>query len=76
MQNFSITWGKSWSVWLRSIIQYVWQTCGLFSGKGESTILYEDNSELFNWKSDIEIQMTYSCENLTNLFTKSLPKRT
>jgi len=33
-------------VWLRSIIQHVRQTCGLYLGKIESTTIYEDNSVL------------------------------
>jgi len=31
-------------VWLRSIIQHVWQTCGLSLRKMNSTTIYEDNS--------------------------------
>jgi len=35
-------------VLLRSIIQHVRQTCGLFSEKMESTTIDKDNSALFN----------------------------
>ena len=62
-------------VWLRSIIQHVWQTCGLSSAKMESTIIYEDNSLLFNWKDDTNIQKIRSCENLTNLYIMPFLRR-
>jgi len=52
------------------------QTCGLSLRRMESTTIYEDNSALFNWKDDIEIQKIRSCENVADLFTKSLPRRT
>ena len=52
------------------------QTCGLSLRRMESTIIYEDNSALFNWKDDVEIQKIRSYKNLADLFTKSLPKRT
>jgi len=53
MQNFSITRGSREYVWLMFIIQHVRQTCGLSSRKIESTTIYEDNSALFNRKSDM-----------------------
>ena len=49
------------------------QTCGLSLRRMKSTIIYEDNSTLFNWKDDVEIQKIRLCENLLDLFTKSLP---
>ena len=54
----------------------MWQTCGLSLRRIESTTIYEDNNALFNWKDDVEIQKIRSCENLIDLFTKSLPMRT
>ena len=44
--------------------------------KMESTTIYEENSVLFNWKDDIDIQKIHSCENLTGLFINSLLGRT
>ena len=44
--------------------------------KMESTTIYKDNSVLFNWKDDINIQKIHSCENLVGLFIKSFPRRT
>ena len=31
-------------VWLRSVIQYIRESCGLSSIKNEPTVLYEDNA--------------------------------
>ena len=43
----------------------------------ESTTIYEDNSVLFNWKDDIDIQKKIrSSENMTSLFVKFLPRKT
>jgi len=47
----------------------------ILSGKMKLTTICEDNSALFIQKGDIKIQKICSCENLTNLFTKSLPSR-
>jgi len=44
--------------------------------KDGTITIYEDNSVLLKWKDDIDIQKIYSCENLTGLFIKSLPRRT
>jgi len=44
--------------------------------KLESTTIYEDNSVLFKWKDDIDIQKIHLCESLADLFLKSLPRRT
>jgi len=52
------------------------QTCGLSLRRMELTTIHEDNSGLFNWKDDVEIQTIRSCENLADLFTKSLLRRT
>ena len=30
-------------IWLRSMIQHIWESCGLSSIKGDLTILFEDN---------------------------------
>ena len=30
-------------IWLRSIIQHIWETCGFSSIKNNPTIIYEDN---------------------------------
>jgi len=50
-------------VLLRFIIQHVQQTCGLSSRRMYSTIIYEDNSSLFNGNDDIDIQKICSCKN-------------
>ena len=67
--------GKLWMC-LRSIISTCVRNLWLSPTKMESTTIYEDNSVLFTWKDDIDIQKIHSCENLTGLFIKSLPRRT
>jgi len=52
------------------------QTCDLSLRRRKSTIIHEENSALFNWKDDVEIQKIRSCENLADLFLKSLSMRT
>ena len=52
------------------------QICDLSLRRMESTTTYKDNSALLNWNDDVEIQKIRSCENLVDLFTKSLPRRT
>jgi len=54
----------------------VQQTYGVSLWIMESTIIYEDNSALFNWKDDAQIQKIRSCKNLADLITKFLPRRT
>ena len=51
------------------------KTCSLSLRRMESKIVYEDNSVLFNWKDDVEIQKIRSCKNLAYLFIKSLSRR-
>ena len=55
------------STWLRNL----W----LSPKKMELTTTYENNSVLFNWNDDIDIQKIHSCENSVGLFIKSLLRR-
>jgi len=63
-------------VWLKCVINTYEKLVVYHRKKMESTTMYWDNNVLFNWKGDIEIQKINSCEKLTDLFTKSLQKRT
>ncbi|KAJ1287795.1 hypothetical protein BS78_02G038000 [Paspalum vaginatum] len=62
-------------VWLRRTINHMLQSCGL--GSIESpTIIYEDNAACvvqMKTGKEINIMQTKSCDNLVDLFTKSLP---
>ncbi|KAJ9566528.1 hypothetical protein OSB04_002494 [Centaurea solstitialis] len=79
-------------VWLRNVIQHIRGSCGIITDKEPPTVLYEDNAAciaqlkegyikgdrtkhiLLN--GDIINQQVRSCENLADLFTKSLPNST
>ncbi|KAJ9536412.1 hypothetical protein OSB04_un000404 [Centaurea solstitialis] len=79
-------------VWLRNVIQHIRGSCGIITDKEPPTVLYEDNAAciaqlkegyikgdrtkhiLLN--GDIISHQVRSCENLADLFTKSLPNST
>ena len=73
-------------VWLRSMIQHIQKNCGLSSGRMDATIIYEgDRTKHISPKfffthdlqknGDINIQQIQSCDNLADVFTKSLPSK-
>jgi len=68
--------GKLWLCLVKVYNSTCAKNLWLSPTKMESTTIYEDNNVLFNWKDDIDIQKIHSCENMTGLFMKFLPRRT
>jgi hypothetical protein len=63
-------------VWLRRMVNHILTTCGI--GSLDSPINKHISPKLFyphelQEKGDINILQTKSCDNLVDLFTKSLP---
>ncbi|KAJ9538599.1 hypothetical protein OSB04_031332 [Centaurea solstitialis] len=62
------------------MIQHIRGSCGVISNIEPPTVLYEDLKFFFMRDlqkiGDISLQQVHSCENLADLFTKSLPNST
>ncbi|KAJ9561317.1 hypothetical protein OSB04_006477 [Centaurea solstitialis] len=69
-------------VWLRKVIQHIRGSCGIISNKEPPTILTKHILPKFYFthdlqiSGDISVQQVRSCENLADLFTKSLTNST
>ncbi|XP_021771749.1 uncharacterized protein LOC110735879 [Chenopodium quinoa] len=62
-------------VWLRSMISDIQEECGMKAITENTTTIFEDNTTCISQDEEIDIQQIQSCDNLADLFTKSLPSK-